>query len=173
MSTKELTRPKAADLTQQQVSQAPQRFSPFDVLQREIDNVFDRFNGFGAWPTIFRAPWPTAFAGNVFSPNMEITETDNAVEVTTELPGMDEKDIEIGVADGVLTIRGEKKIEKDEKKRNYRLVERSYGSFERAVALPPGVDASKVKAKMAKGILKVEVPKPASAKAQPIKIAVE
>ena len=173
MTTKDLTRPKAAGLSQQQTAQAPRRFSPFDVLQREIDSVFDRFNGFSAWPTMFREPWPAALAGNVFSPSMEITETDNAVEVTTELPGMDEKDIEISVADGMLTIRGEKKIEKDEKKKNYRLVERSYGSFERAVALPPGVDASKVKAKIAKGILTVEVPKPASAKAQPVKIAVE
>jgi HSP20 family protein len=77
------------------------------------------------------------------------------------------------VADGLLTIRGEKKLEKDEKKKNYRLVERSYGSFERAVALPQGVEASKVKAKMTKGVLKVEIPKPAAAKAQQVKITVD
>jgi HSP20 family protein len=86
---------------------------------------------------------------------------------------MDEKDVEISVADGMLTIRGEKKFEKDEKKKSYRLIERSYGSFERAVALPPGVDASKVKAKMTKGVLKVEIPKPAAAKSQQVKITAE
>ncbi len=104
---------------------------------------------------------------------MEVTETDTAIEVSTELSGMDEKDIDISVADGVLTIRGEKKCEKDEKKKNYRVVERSYGSFERAVALPQGVDAAKVKAQMSKGVLKIDIPKPAAAKAQQVKIRTE
>lgn len=110
---------------------------------------------------------------SAFSPSMEVIETDNAIEVTTELPGMDEKDVDISVADGVLSIRGEKKIEKDEKKKNYRLIERSYGAFERSVALPQGVDASKIKARMSKGVLKVEVAKPATAKAQPVRITAE
>jgi HSP20 family protein len=174
MTTKELVRPKTAEAAQQQQAlQAPRRLNPFDVLQQEIDRVFDRFNGFSAWPTIFREPWPSALGERGFSPSMEVTETDNAIEVSTELPGMDEKDVEISVADGVLTIRGEKKFEKDEKKKNYRVVERSYGSFERAVALPSGVDASKVKAKMTKGVLKVEIPKPAAAKAQQVKITAD
>ncbi len=173
MTTKEIVRPVAAQPAQKQTPQTPRRYNPFDALQQEIDTVFDRFNGFGAWPASFSSIWNTRLADHVFSPAMEVTETDNAIEVATELPGMSEKDIEISVADGMLTIRGEKKFEKDEKKKNYRLVERSYGSFERAVALPGGVDASKVKAKMDKGVLKVEIPKPASAKTQQIKITAE
>ncbi len=104
---------------------------------------------------------------------MEVTETDTAIEVTAELPGLDEKDVEISVADDVLTIRGEKKVEKDEKKNNYRLVERSYGLFERSIVLPSGIDTSKVKAKMTKGVLRVEIPKPAAAKAQQVRITAE
>jgi HSP20 family protein len=166
MTTKELVRPTTAEPAQQS-PQALRRFSPFAFLQQEIDRVFDKFDGFNA------RTWPTAFAERGFSPSMEVVETDNAIEVTTELPGLDEKDVEISVADGMLTIRGEKKTEKDERKKSYRLIERSYGAFERAIAVPEGVDASKVKAKMSKGVLKVEVPKPAAAKAQQVKIAAE
>lgn len=169
MTTKELARSKTPEPVQRRVASAPRPLGPFEILHQEIDRVFD---GFNTWPAVFREPWPAAFERG-FSPSMEVTETDDAIEVATELPGMDEKDVEISVADGKLTIRGEKKFEKDEKKKNYRLVERSYGSFERAVMLPPGVNASKIKARMDRGILKVEVPKPASAKAQSVKIAVE
>lgn len=166
MTTKELTRPQT---TQPAHTQTPlaRRTSPFDFIQTEIDRVFDRVNGFNVWT------WPTALAERAFSPSMEVVETDGAVEITTELPGMDDKDVEISVAEGVLTIRGEKKFEKDEKKKNYRLVERSYGSFERAIALPAGVDASKIKATMTKGVLKIEFPKSGTAKAQQVKITAE
>jgi HSP20 family protein len=162
MTTKEMTRPKTAEPAAAPSAPAAYRpFSPFEFIQNEIDRVFDRFNGNG---------WPAAFTERPFSPDLEVTETDGTIEVSTELPGMDEKDVEISISDGMLTIRGEKKVEKDEKKKNYRVVERSYGSFERCVSLPSGVDASKVKAKMDKGVLKVEVPKPAAAKAQQVKI---
>ena len=173
MTTKEIARPAPAQPVQKQSPQAPRRYNPFDVLQQEIDTVFDRFNGFGALPAPFSSIWNTRLADHVFSPAMEVTESDGMIEVATELPGMDEKDIEISVADGVLTIRGEKKFEKDEKKKNYRLVERCYGAFDRAVALPAGVDAAKVKARMTKGVLKVEIPKPAGAKTQQVKITAE
>ncbi len=169
MTTKEATRPAPpAATTAKPASPAPapsRRLSPFDILQNEIDRVFDTFNGFSAWPA--------TFLDRTFIPSMEVTETDSAIEVTTELPGIDEKDVEISVADGMLTIRGEKKFEKDEKKKNYRLVERSYGSFERAVAVPQGVDAAKIKAKMTKGVLKVEIPKPTAVKGQQVKITAE
>lgn len=173
MTTKEMTRPKTAETASAPPAKASYRLNPFDLLQNEVDRVFDRFNGFSRLPRIFGEPFPTTFPEGGFSPDMEVVETDNAIEVSTELPGMDEKDVEINVTDDTLTIRGEKKFEKDEKKKNYRLIERCYGSFERAVALPAGVDASKVKARMSKGVLKVEIPKPAAAKAQQVKIAVE
>lgn len=162
MTTTEMTRAKAVESVQPSVSRPARLFDPFDFIQREIDQVFDNFNRL-----------PTAFTDRAFKPSMEVTETDSTIEISTELPGLDEKDIEISVSDGMLAIRGEKKMEKDEKKKNYRLVERSYGSFERAIALPPGVDASNVKAKMTKGVLKIDVPKPATAKAQQIKVTAE
>jgi len=165
MTTKELTRSPAAEKPQQ-LAPRDWRLSPFEFLQGEIDRLFAQFNGFNGWSS------PAGVSDRSFSPDMEVIETDSTLEVSTELPGMDEKDVEISVTDGLLTIRGEKRFEKDEKKKNYRLVERSYGSFERAVALPAGVDASKVKAKMTKGVLKVEIPKPEAAKAQPVKITV-
>jgi HSP20 family protein len=141
--------------------------NPFMSLQREIDRLFEDFGrGF---------PSLQSFGGNGagLMPSMDVTETDKEIEITAELPGLEEKDVQINVADNLLTIRGEKKAEKEEKDKNYRLIERSYGSFERAVALPPGVDASKVKAKMTKGVLKVEIPKPAAAKSQQVKITAE
>lgn len=163
MTTKELTSAKPAEAAQTRATSiAYGRFNPFDFLHSEIDRVFDSING-----------WPTAATDRSFSPSMEVTETDGTIEVSTELPGMDEKDVEISVVDDTLIIRGEKNVERDEKKKNYRLIERSYGSFERRVSLPQGVDASKIKAKMTKGVLKVEVQKPAAAKAQQVKIAVE
>lgn len=158
MTVKEISRPTTTPAPAKSTL-PPRRMSPFDLLQTEIERVFDSFNG-----------WPATFTERAFSPSMEVVETDSAIEVSTELPGIDEKDVEISVSDNVLTIRGEKKFEKDERKKNYRLVERSYGSFERSIALPQGVDASKVNAKMTKGVLKVEVPKPAAAKAQQVKI---
>ena len=77
-------------------------------------------------------------------PAVDIAETDKAYEITAELPGMDEKNIEVKFADGVLTIRGEKKDEKEEKKKDYYLSERSYGSFQRSFQVPDGVDTDKI-----------------------------
>jgi HSP20 family protein len=136
-------------------------FTPFGVLQQEIDRVFDNF-----------ATW-RGLDTTSFTPSMEVTETDKAIEVSTELPGIDEKDVEISVANDVLTIRGEKRAEKEEKNKSYRLIERSYGAFERSLALPPGVDAGAIKANMSKGVLKITLPKPAAAQAQKIKIGGE
>jgi len=103
-------------------------------------------------------------------PSTDVTETDKEIEITAELPGLEEKDVQVNFADGVLTIRGEKKAEKEEKDKNYRLVERSYGSFERSIALPEGVKPEDVKATIAKGVLTVKVPKPAPAQSKKIEV---
>ena len=135
--------------------------NPFMSLQREIDRLFDDFTR--GFPTF----------GNGKSdllPSMDVTETDKDIEITAELPGLEEKDVQINVADNLLTIRGEKKAEKEEKDKNYRLVERSYGSFERTLELPDGVNADAIKANIAKGVLKVTVPKPAPAQAKKIEV---
>lgn len=132
--------------------------TPFDMLQQQIDRVFESFSSWDGGAV-------------AFSPCMEVAETPEAVEITTELPGMDEKDVEVSVADGVLTIRGEKKEEREEEKKSYRVIERSYGSFERSLALPRSVDTGAVNATLTKGVLKIVLPKTAEAKAQQIKIS--
>ena len=136
--------------------------SPFMSLQREIDRLFDDFTrGF------------PAFAGSgatALMPSMDVSETDREIEITAELPGLEEKDVQINLADNLLTIRGEKKAEKEQKDKNYRLIERSYGSFERTLELPEGVNPETIKANIAKGILKVTIPKPAPAQAKKIEV---
>ena len=138
--------------------------NPFMSLQREIDKLFDDFTS--GFPTF-------AGFGNgkaQLMPNMDVTETDKAIEITAELPGLEEKDVQVNVADNLLTIRGEKKAEKEEKDKNYRLIERSYGSFERTLELPDGVDADAIQATLTKGVLKVTVPKPAPAQSRTIDV---
>jgi HSP20 family protein len=141
---------------------------PFTALQREIDRLFDDFaRGFPG----FGVPALAADKASLV-PNMDVTETDNEIEVSAELPGLEEKDVQINVADNVLTIRGEKKVEKEEKdkEKNYWLVERSYGSFYRSLQLPDGIDPDAIKATITKGVLTVRVPKPAPAQAKKIEV---
>ena len=133
----------------------------FVSLQREIDRLFEDFTrGFSAFGN----------GKTDLLPNMDVTETDKEIEITAELPGLEEKDVQINVSDNVLTIRGEKKAEKEEKDKNYRLIERSYGSFERTLELPNGVNADGIKANIANGVLKVTVPKPAPKQVKKIEV---
>lgn len=136
--------------------------NPFMSLQREIDRLFDDFTrGFPAFST---------GRANEMLPSVDVTETDKQIEITAELPGLEEKDVQVNFADSVLTIRGEKKAEKEEKDKTFRLVERSYGSFVRSLQLPDGVDANAIKASIDKGVLKVTVPKPAPAQVKKIDV---
>ena len=133
--------------------------NPFSALQQEIDRLFEGFaRGFPGVPS------------REVMPSMDVSETDKEIEITAELPGLEEKDIQLNVADNVLSIRGEKKNEREETKKDYHLLERSYGSFTRAVQLPDGVNADGIKAVMSKGVLKVTVPKPAPAQTKKIDI---
>ena len=133
--------------------------NPFSALQQEIDRLFEGLSrGFSGFP------------GREAMPSMDLSETDKEIEITAELPGLEEKDIQLNVADNVLTIRGEKKNEREETQKDYHLVERSYGSFTRAVQLPDGVNPDSIKAVMSKGVLKVTVPKPAPAQTKKIDI---
>ena len=129
-------------------------------LHREIDRLFNEFaQGIG----------PNGQQNIV--PNIEISETDEAIEVTAEMPGLERKDVEISVDDDTLTIRGEKKIEENQKDKNVQLSERCYGVFVRVLQLPPGIDPASVQATMSNGILKLTIPKPA--KSEPKKIEVK
>ena len=119
--------------------------------------------------------WKNSFDFGPFKnqrfPAADISETDDMVEVKAELPGMDPKEIDVSVDNGVLTIRGEKKFEDEEKKGDYHRIERSYGSFFRSFQLPHEVDEKKVKAKYKDGVLHLTLPKSASAKPKRIEIA--
>jgi len=133
--------------------------STFGALQREIDRLFDDFGR--GWERLT----PVALA-----PKMDVTDADGEIEITAELPGMEEKDVNIHVSDGVLTISGEKRSESERKEKNVAVSERSYGAFSRSLTLPGGVDPAAIKATMAKGVLKVTVPKPVSAQATKIEV---
>ena len=136
---------------------------PFTAMQREIDRLFEGFAGDAYdWPN-----YPT----RELTPRMDVVESDKVIEITAELPGLEEKDVEVNFADGVLTISGEKKAEKkEERDRNYRRFERSYGSFSRSLELPDGVDADAITASISNRLLKVTVPKPAPAEAKKVTI---
>ena len=139
--------------------QAPARreeADPFRDFQREMNRLFGEF--FGDYPLAERgrgSDWTAA----AFVPRVDVSETDTAVKVTAELPGMDEKDISVELQDDVLTLRGEKKSEQEEKGKNWFRREQSYGSFHRSIELPAGVDAGKAKAQFKKGVLTFTAPK--------------
>jgi len=159
-------------------SSSVQAWRPFEDLRREIDRLFEDFDG-GFFRSPFRrsafdvmpfwgreAAWPAA-------PAVDFTDTGKAYEITAELPGIDEKNVDVNVANGVLTIKGEKQDEKEEKKKDYYLRERNFGSFERAFQLPDGVDGDKIEANFKKGVLTVSLPKKPEAQQAAKKIDVK
>jgi HSP20 family protein len=110
----------------------------------------------------FFADWPLAPAqqeSRTWSPAVDVYEDDKSIVVKADLPDVDEKDLDIHVEDGMLTVKGERKFEKETKDRNFHRVERSYGSFSRSFALPEGVEQDKISAAYNKGVLEVTVPK--------------
>ena len=121
-------------------------------------------------------PLAMAYAGHQFGsfvPEIDVKETDKEVRVTAELPGIEEKDIDVTLTEGVLTIKGEKREEHDEEKGDFFRSERRYGMFERSLALPNGIDANGAKASFKKGVLKVTLPKTAEAQSNRRRIAIE
>ena len=128
---------------------------PLVAFQREVDRLFDDFwRGFDL-PLLGR---PERVGGSL-APRIDISEKDDEVVVSAELPGLDEKDIEVTLTDNVLSIRGEKKLEKEEKELGYTYTERSYGSFERRIPLDVEVLGDKVSAAFKNGVLTVMLPK--------------
>lgn len=151
----------------------PQVWRPFENLRREVDRLFQDFDR-TFWPSPFRLPtfdiepfWRREQGWGAL-PAVDIVEKDDAYEVSAELPGMDEKNVEVKLANDVLTIRGEKQDEKEEKRKDYYLHERHFGSFERSFAVPEGVDADKIAASFKKGVLTVTLPKKPEAR-KPVK----
>ena len=155
----------------------PAAWNSWRNLHDEMDRMMSGFfgSGFGRLPSrLFDyEPLPgPSLAGTALSPRIDVSETDQAIELAAELPGMEEKDVELLVQDDVLTIRGEKKLEKEDKRKDYHVVERQYGSFQRAFSLPEIVDREKIAAKFDKGVLRVTLPKSAKAKESTRKISI-
>ena len=137
-------------VSQERISEpALQAWQPFEGFRREIDRLFEDF-GRGFWQ-------PSRRLSTV--PAVDVVESENAYEIKAEMPGMDEKNIEVKVANGNLTIKGEKQEEKEEKKKDYYLQERKFGSFERSFSIPEGVDTDKIEAAFKNGVLNVTLPK--------------
>ena len=139
---------------------------PFRSLFQEVQKTFEDFSR--------RTPF-ARFGSDLLSPKIDVAESKDAVEVTAELPGVEEKDVDVTLVDDVLTIRGEKKTEREEqdKDKNWHVVERSYGSFSRVIPLPFDPDATKVQAKFDKGVLRIRLPKPAEATKKEQKIEIK
>lgn len=132
----------------------------FDTMRREIDHIFDRWgNGQRGWPTPFSLSHPF----DLSVPDMDVRETDKEFVIEAELPGVDGKDVSCTLQNGILTLKGEKKNEREEKKDSYYLHERSFGSFQRSLRLPDTADEGKVDAKFINGVLKIAIQKRADA----------
>lgn len=136
-----------------------QLIEPFSRLRSEVDRLFDEFPA--RWPSIQF----DRIAPPVPMPAMEMTDTDKAYKISVEVPGMEAKDIDVSVENDMLVVSGEKKEEREEKERDCYRSERSYGAFERRVALPPAAVTDKIKAKAKNGVLQITIPKDAKAAA--------
>ena len=135
-------------------------------IRDEMNRLFDSF--FTGWPErrkdLLASEW---------APSIDVAETDEEIVVTAELPGVKQDEVDITITDDVLTLKGEKKEEKEVKEKNYHRVERSYGSFQRSISLPTGVKSDEAKASYKDGVLHITVPKAEEAKPKQIKIDVE
>jgi HSP20 family protein len=139
---------------------------PFEGLRSQIDRLFRDFETGFLHSPLYRDIdnfWQRDF-GFAVTPPIDIVEKDNHYEVTAELPGLDAKNIDLQLSEGVLTIKGEKKEEKEEKTKDRYVSERRYGSFRRSLRVPSSVDADKIEASYKSGILTVTLPKSAEAK---------
>lgn len=141
---------------------------PILSLQRDMNRVFDQF-----WHRFDRSFAGTEHGFGLDMPRTDIVDTESAIEVSVELPGIDEEDLDVSLTDDALTIKGEKKTEREESKHGYMLSERSYGSFYRTIPLPPGVATEDVDAVFEKGVLTLTLPKSPEAQAKVKKIDVK
>ena len=128
-------------------------------LQREVDRLYDQVTRSLPFPALTAEAAPM-----IMAPRIDISESAEELTLTAELPGMEDGDIEVTLTETVLTIRGEKKAERAEQKRDYRLKERSYGTFRRSIQMPFEADPDSIRASFAKGVLTVSIPKPPEAK---------
>ena len=135
-------------------------------LRREVGNLFDRF---------FRDPWGVSDLDDVVPalarmPRTDLLDSENEITLTLELPGVGPKDVDIEVTGDMLTVRGEKKHEREDRNKSYHYVERQFGAFCRSVPLPKTVDTDKVDASFNDGVLTLRIPKRPDAKPRKVKV---
>jgi HSP20 family protein len=140
-------------------------FREFERMRRDMDRLWDSFLEGG--------PRKRSEGRGEWLPSLDVSETKNELVVKAEVPGMDPKNIDISLSDGMLTIKGEKKQEREEKEADYHLVERSYGAFTRSVQLPTEIQSDRISASYKNGILKITLPKSEEARKKEIKIKVD
>ena len=150
-------------------------FEPFQTLRKQVDDLFSNFTV--SWPHLEmpKIEWPMVAGDATESAiaKFDLSETDKAVKVVADIPGVDEKDMEVLVKDGVLNIKGKKSSEREEKGESFYVSERSFGTFSRAFRLPDGVDEEAVAATFDNGVLTVTLPKTAQAKAEGRRVPVK
>ena len=140
-----------------------------ESLHRDMDRVFEKMWSAGTSASLL----PEVWARGEMMPQLDVTEDDEAFQVTIDLPGLDEKDVDVTLSDHVLTIRGEKEEEKETKEKEYSRRERAYGAFRRSIEIPAAVDASKIEASFKKGVLTIQLPKTEEAQQQVKHIAIK
>ncbi|MFQ5773981.1 MAG: Hsp20/alpha crystallin family protein [Kiloniellaceae bacterium] len=151
---------------------------PLLALRQQMDRLFDEFLGDWRLPSPPRElfefePFPVPlWSRGVVDVKFDVSETDDAIEITAELPGIDEKDVELRLSDGILTMKGEKKAETETRERDYYLSERRYGSFARSMRVPESVDRDKITARFDKGVLTVTLPKRPEARSKKKRISI-
>jgi HSP20 family protein len=139
---------------------------PFAIMRRRMDHMFEGLlQGFDLQPFESQS--------GVFNPNIDVVENDKEIRISAELPGMEDKDIEVSINKESLSIKGEKKEEREDKGKGYYRMERSYGSFSRTIPLPIEVETDKIEAKFKKGVLSITLPKTARAVSETKKITVK
>ena len=142
---------------------------PLQTLQSELNRVFESL--LRTVPGAGAAAALTPFTGE--GPRIDVAETESEIVVAADLPGLDEKDVEVSLAGDLLTIKGERKTESEKRLLSYRINERTFGSFSRSIALPSGIDADAVHASFKNGVLTITIPKTQEAAREATRVAVK
>lgn len=144
MPRSEVTKPTQAGVSRQG--------DIFSAMREEMDRMFERFeHGWPRLPSLISR----GLGREVILPEVDVREDEKQVTIEVDLPGVDEKDVSVTMANGILTVKGEKKSEREEKEENYYLAERSYGKFERSLTLPETIDENQIEAQFDKGVLTI------------------
>jgi HSP20 family protein len=144
------------------------KWNPFN----ELEDISNRLNQMFGRPVVSAAADQQMLKVADWTPSVDISETDQAYLIKAEIPEVKKEDVKVTIDDGMITIQGERKMEKEEKGKKFHRIERSYGSFVRSFRLPDGVDESKAKAEFKDGMINVTLPKSEKAKSKAVEVAV-